>query len=64
MNHLEQVEAARAALNDHLQNHAAPEMGENPAEWWQTRLTLIKAVLTSERAAIDAGVLSDFTAEF
>lgn len=64
MNRLETVQAARAALEEHQTTHPIPQPTESPAEWWRKRLELIEAVLTSERAAIDAGVLSDFTAEF
>jgi len=64
VNHLEEVQKARAALEEHQASHPLPADDENPLEWWAKRRALIEAVLTSERAAIDAGVLSDFTAEF
>jgi hypothetical protein len=64
VNHLEQVQAARAALKDHQENHDVPAPGEDFLQWWNTRLGLIESLLSAERAAIDAGVLSDYTAEF
>lgn len=64
MNHLEQVEQARAALEAHQTNHPIPQPDENPSEWWAKRMKLIEAVLTSERAAIEAGEHITETTEF
>lgn len=64
MNHLEQVQAARAALEEHQTNHALPAEGENFGDWYKARLKLIWGVLASERAAVEAGEVITETTEF
>ena len=64
MNHLEQVQAARAALEEHQTNHALPAEGESFGDWYKARLKLIWGVLSAERAAIEAGEHITETTEF
>lgn len=64
MNHLEEVQKARAALEAHQANHALPAEGENFGDWYKARLKLIWGVLAAERAAIEAGEHVTETTEF
>lgn len=64
MNHLAEVQKARAALKAHQTTHPTPAADQTLMEWWMTRRGLIESLLAAERAAIDAGDLEDFSADF
>lgn len=63
MNPLEQVEAARAALEQHKRDFPVEGITDFTA-WWNSRKPLIEAVWESEQAAIDAGYDVELTADF
>ena len=64
MNHLEEVQKARAALEAHQESHPVPAEGESFEDWYKARLKLIWGVLAAERAAIEAGEQITETTEF
>lgn len=61
---LEIVAAARADLEAHRKHSPTPAPDQPFMEWWAVRRALINALLAAESAAIDAGLLETFTADF